>query len=117
METTRGGASYGDQQINLLQLLEVWAINLNFRGKQIVLDDFDVNMMAYCICEANLEYEDRKKNQDIKKPDKFSHIKWLVWEDMVYNYFTAMKNSLGLPLTYLIRKNSYPSNIIIDKEH
>ena len=46
---------------------------LTLRGKQIVLADFDANMMAYCIDEEKLNYKDGTKDPDINKPDKFSH--------------------------------------------
>ena len=84
LKTTRGGDSYGDQKIDCLQVLAWWVINLTLRGKHIALDDFDATMMADCIDEDNLDYEYGKKVSDIKKPDNFSHIKWVAWEDMVY---------------------------------
>ena len=89
---------------------------MTLRGKNIILADFDANMMADSMDEAKLEYEDGKKDPDIKKPDKLSHRKWLAWEDMVYTYFNYMKNSRGLPLAYVIRKTPYSSGIIIDRE-
>ena len=33
--------------------------------------------MEDCIDESNLDYEDGTKDPDIKKPDKFSQIKWV----------------------------------------
>ena len=54
--------------------------------------------MVDCIDEENLEYEDRKKYPDTEKPDKFSHRTWVSWEDMVYTYFVAIKNSGGVTL-------------------
>ena len=56
-----------------------WSTDLTLRGKHIVLDDFDATTMVACIYEAKLDYEDGKKNPDIKKPDKFSHIKCVAW--------------------------------------
>ena len=72
--------------------------------------------MAYYIYEAKLDYECGKKDPDIKKTDNLSHIKWVAWEEMVYTYFTATKNSKGAPLAYVIRKTSSPSDIVIDRE-
>ena len=92
------------------------ATNLTLRGKQIVLADFDANMMADCIDEANLDYEDGKKDPEIEKPDKLSHRKWVAWEEMEYTYFTAMRNSQGVPIAYVIRKTPDPSGIVIDRE-
>ena len=80
------------------------------------MDDFYATMMAYFIDEAKLDCEDGNKDPDINKPDKVSHIKWVAWEDMVYTYFTAMKNSRGVPLAYIISKNTYPSGIVTDRE-
>ena len=55
LTTARGGAFYGDQKIKCLQALAWWATNLTLRGKQIVLSDFDTNMMVDCIYEANFD--------------------------------------------------------------
>ena len=55
-------------------------------------------MMADCIYEAKLYYEDGKKDLNIKKPDKFSHSKWVAWEETVYTYFTTMKKSQRVPI-------------------
>ena len=99
-----------------LQALDWWAANLILRGKQIVLAAFDATMMEDCINEKKLDYEDVKKEPDIEKPDKFSHSKWVSWEDMVYAYFTATKKSRWIALSYVIHKNPYPSGIVIDME-
>ena len=66
---------------------------MTLRDKQIVLVDFDTTMMEDCTDEFMLDYEDGKKDPDIKKTDKFSHSKWVAWEEMVYTYFTATKKS------------------------
>ena len=73
-------------------------------------------MMADFIYESKLDYGDGKKDQDIEKPDKFSHSKWVSWEDMVYIYFTTMENIQGLPLAYFLHNTPDPSIIIVDRE-
>ena len=73
-------------------------------------------MMAGCIYEDKLDYEDGKKDPEIEKSDKFSHIKWVDWEDMVYTYFTAMENIRGVRLTYIILNTPHPSGIVMDME-
>ena len=80
LTTTRWGDSYRDQKVKCLQALTWWATDLTLRGKYIVLAGFDATMTEDFIDETNLDYEDGKKEPDIKKPDKFSHIKWLAWE-------------------------------------
>ena len=84
--------------------------------KHFVLACFDSTMMADCIDDAKLEYEDGNKDPDIEKPDEFSHRKWVSWQEMVYIYFNAMKNIQGLPLAYVIRKTPAPSGIFVDRE-
>ena len=71
---------------------------MNLKGKHIILDDFDATVMVYCIYEAKLDYEDRKKDPDIKKPNNLLRNKWLALEEMVYTYFTTMKISQGVLL-------------------
>ena len=108
LKTTRGGASHGEQKINCIQALAWWATDFTLRGKHIDLADFDATMMSDFIDEAKFEYEDGEKDPETEKPDNFSHIKWLSWEEMVYTYFTTTKNSRGLPLAYVIRKTLEP---------
>ena len=84
MTTTRGGDYYGDQKNKCLQALALWATNLTLRGKQVFLADFDATIMVDFKYEEKLDYEDGKKDPDIKKPDKLSHSKWVAREDMVY---------------------------------
>ena len=84
LTTTIGLTCYGDQRIKCLQDLALWDTNLTLRGIHIVLVDFDATMMVDCIDEAKLDYENRKNDPDIKKPDKFLHKNWVAWEDMVY---------------------------------
>ena len=59
-----------------MQALEWWATNLTLRGKQVDLTDFDATVVAHCIDESKLYYEDGKMDPDIQKPDKFLHRKW-----------------------------------------
>ena len=53
---------------------------MNLRGKQIILAVFDATLMADCIDEAKLDYEDGKKDPDIKKSNNISHIHPVAWE-------------------------------------
>ena len=88
---------------------------MTLRVKHIFSAQFDATMIVDCIDEAKLDYEDGKKDEYIKKPDKFSNIKWAAWEEMVYTNFTAVNNSRGVPLACVIRKTPSPSGIFIDR--
>ena len=89
---------------------------MTLRVKHIILAEFDDTMMADCIDETKLDYEDWKKDPYINKPDSLLHSKWVALEEMVYTYFTAMKNIQGVPLVYFILKAVDPSGIVIDRE-
>ena len=62
LKTTTSGSSYGDQKIKCIHVSAWWATYLNLRGKQNVLADFDSTIIADCIYEAKLDYEDGKKD-------------------------------------------------------
>ena len=49
------------------------------QGEYIVLDVFHDTIMAYCIDETKLYYEDGKNDPNIEKPDKVLHRKLLAW--------------------------------------
>ena len=77
LKITRGGIPFGDQNIKCVHELTWWDTNLTLSEKQIELYDFNATTMAECIDEAKFDYEDRKKDPDIEKPDNISHRKWL----------------------------------------
>ena len=61
-----------ETKIKCLKALKWWATDLTLRGKHMVLAEFDASMMADCIVEVKLDYEDGKKYPYIEKPDKLS---------------------------------------------
>ena len=73
--------------------------------------------MTDCIDKAKLDYDYGKKYPYIKKPDNFSHCKQVAWGDIVYTYFTTIKNIRVVPLAYIIRNTPAPSGIVIDREY
>ena len=107
----RGGVTYGDRRIKCLQGLAWWATDLTLRGHNINLDDFDNEAMIASVEDAALEYEESSKKSDTEKPEKFSHSDWTVWEESLYNYLHSIKNSRGIPISYVIRKDEQPEDI------
>lgn len=105
LPATRGGVTYGDRKIKVLQALAWWATDRHLRGKPINLNELDRNQLEICIEEAQLEHDDSKKSHDTEKPSKFTHDTWTVWEESVYNYLHMLRNSRGVPLYYVIRKD------------
>ena len=105
-----GRCTFGDRKIKCIQGLSYWCTKTSLMGIGLVniVNAFDIAVMNDSITEAELEYEDSKKDSDIDKPEKFSYEKWNQWEESVYNYFTAEKNSLGVPYAYIIRKDPCP---------
>ena len=54
--------------------------------------------------ESELHYEGWEKKDKAEKPAKFAHDKWIEWEESIITYFSAIENSRGIPLLYVIRK-------------
>ena len=54
-----------------------------------------------------IDFEDTRDGKgELIKPREFSHEKWTQWEDSIYNYFNSIKNSCGVHLYYVIRKDT-----------
>ena len=45
------------------------------------------------------------ENCGLASQKQFSHEKWNQWEDSIYNYFYSRKNSHGVPVPYVARKD------------
>ena len=101
------GVSYGDRKIKCLQALAWWVTDLTLQGKIIDLNKFKTDILADAIEESRLDFEDTRDGKgELIKNKEFSHEKWTQWEDSIYNYFTLSKNTCGLPLCYVIRKDT-----------
>ena len=76
-------------------------------GKIIDLNHFKTDILANYIEEARLGFEyTRDGKGGLSNPKEFSHEKWTQWEDSIYNYFEPEKNICGVPLSYIIRKDT-----------
>ena len=83
---SRGGEYYGDRNINRLQALAWWVMNLTLRGKVIDLNNFKADIIADAIDKSRIYFEyTRDGKGDPIKPKEFSHEKWNQWEDRIYN--------------------------------
>lgn len=75
-------------------------------GIPIELAIFDDKARCMAIIEARVEHEEGKGESQAIKPERFKYESWIEWEKSVYTYLLALKNSLGAPLAYVIRKPS-----------
>ena len=79
---------------------------MTLRGKIIYLNNFNTGILADAIEEYRIDFEDtRYVKGELSNPKEFSYEKWTQWEDSIYNYFASKKNSRGVPLSYIIRKD------------
>ena len=103
----RGGVAYVDRKIKLLQALDWWVKHLMLRGKIIDLNNFNTDILADAIEKSGIDFEDtRDGKRDLSNPKEFSREKWSQWENIIYKYFTTRKKSHGVPLSYVIRKDT-----------
>ena len=83
---------------------------MTLRGKIIDINNFKNDILADAIDDLWLDFEDTRDGKGyMSKPNKFSHEKWTQWEDSIYNYFMSRKKSRGVPLSYVIRKDTSSS--------
>ena len=103
----RSGVYYRDSNIKLLQALAWWVTDLTLRGKTININNFKTDFLADFIEESCIDFEDTRHGKgEMRKPKQFSHEKWAQLEDSIYNYFTSRKKSLGVPISYVTRKDA-----------
>ena len=48
---------------------------------------------------------------DVSTPDKFSYLKWEVWEETVVNWLQTKRGVTNIPLSYIIRKVTAPPSM------
>ena len=110
LSVAAGRCAYGDRMIKAIQGLAHWCTFTVLRGEDLndIATSFDTDALEESILEAELDYDESKESSVIDKPDKFTYDKWQQWEEAVYNYFAAIKNSHRIPLSYVIRKEPNP---------
>lgn len=106
LRNNAGGAAYGDMRKKGLIGLAWWVTEKVRTGLPVDVTDFDDDTRRASIIEARVEHDEGKIDSQIDKPNKFKYEEWTEWEKSVYTYLLSTKNSLGVPLAYVIRKDS-----------
>jgi hypothetical protein len=84
-----------------------WVTEKVRTGSVVNLDEFDDQVRRESIIESKVEYESSKGELSIDKPEKFKYEDWPEWEKSVYTYLYSIRNSVGTPLVYVIRKDTF----------
>lgn len=108
-EKTKAGnqsIQFGDMKRKSLIGLAWWVTEKVRCGEVINLDDFDDEARLLSISEAKIEFDEKKVESQATKPEKFKYSEWTEWEKSVYTYLLSIKNGRGVPLAYVIRKDS-----------
>jgi hypothetical protein len=93
-----------------LEGLVFWVKDKMKRG--IVLDPFTFDENALLESLQEMEGEDKADSVDVESPIKFTTEKWIQWEIECTNYLSAKKGTRGVPLSYVIRHDLAPNEII-----
>jgi hypothetical protein len=104
LRVNAGGSPYGDMKRKSLIALAWWVTEKIKIGQAVNLDEFDDAARRAAIIESKVEYDSSKGELSIDKPEKFKYEDWPEWEKSVYTYLYSVKNSIGTPLVYVIRK-------------
>ena len=98
------GCTYCDLRVKSLQGLAWWCTDHHLHGRNLDLaSEFNGTFLVDSREEAKLDYAESKKDAIVDKPKIFDAKKWYDWSESVFNYFNAMKNSRGIPYSYVIR--------------
>ena len=101
----RGGRTFGDLKIKQLQAISWYVTDTLLRGQVIDVNEFRAQPGEYRM-RAEFDYNNSQdKTVTVDKPAKFEYKKWIGWEESVYRYFDSIKNTRGVPLSYVIRKD------------
>ena len=80
---------------------------MTLRGKIIDTNNFKTDIISDAIEDYQIGFEDTRDGKgELSNTKELSHEKWTQWEYSTYNYFTSRKNSRGVTLFYVIRKDT-----------
>jgi hypothetical protein len=102
-----GASSYGHMKRKSLIALTWWVAKKVRTGAVIDLDEFDDQACHEAIVESKVKYEAAKGELSIDKPEKFKSEDWPEWEKSIYMYLYLIDNSIGMPLVYVNRKDTF----------
>lgn len=97
---------FGDMRKKNLTGLAWWITERVRTGLPVELAEFDDEARRQSIIEARVEHDDTKVETQATKPEKFKYEEWPEWEKSVYTYLLSSRNSMGIPMAYVIRKQS-----------
>jgi hypothetical protein len=107
LRVNAGGSPYGDMKKKSLIALAWWVTEKVRTGSPVDLDEFDDQARRAAIIESKVEFDSSKDDLTIDKPEKFKYEDWPEWEKSVYTYLYSIRNSMGTPLVYVIRKPTF----------
>lgn len=102
---------FGDLKKKSLTGLAWWVTERVRTGDPVNLQLFDEDARRQSIVEAKVERDNSKEESQATKPQKFKYEEWTEWEKSVYTYLLAEKNPMGIPLAYVVRKDSLKSDV------
>jgi len=103
----RGGCNYGDKTIKRLQGLVWQATELKRLNRNVLLDsNTTLELADEWFEEAIAELHKVDHGMEIESPEQFTYNGWKTWERSVYNYLSGKYNLRGIPLSYVIRRET-----------
>lgn len=106
LRPNQGGVTFGDMRRKGLIGLAWWITDRVRLGEQVDISLFDDDARRVAIIESKVEKDSKSTDLESSKPDKFKYEDWPEWERSLYTYLLSLKNSQGVPLVYVIRKDA-----------
>jgi hypothetical protein len=115
----RGGVIISNAAIRYLGGLSFWIRDKIRRGQFDETDpaNFTADVCEECISKMDYETKDEKMSETVKSlhPGKVKNGKgWTQWELGFINYLTGIRGKTGVPLQYIIRKDTPVGHVFQD---
>ena len=112
----RGGVNFGAIHYTRVFALVSFAKDKKRRGQDIVAADFTAQVVEEYILKAEAKLKDDKGELDLPAPPDLTDGNFHKWEQAVYTNLLSKTGTSGIPLAYVIRKETAPEDFANDME-
>jgi hypothetical protein len=94
-----------------IQALNYWCKQQESQGLALDAQEFNKDVMMKAIRHMNIM---KQQGETISLPlpqGEFKPHQWVSWHDRVMNYFDGQKGQSGIPLSYVVRRQTPPQGL------
>ena len=115
---TRGRVNFGAIHYTCIFLLVLFTKDKRCRDQEIDADDFTQDIMEYYISKAEAKEAATEKSElDLPSPPTLGDSNFHKWEQSIYANLLSKVGTRGVPLAYVVRKDTAPDTYVDDAKH